>query len=168
MGTVAPRDGTQRFEFSSRRERAALEASIASCERIPDAAAVESSQTSLQTDTGDLHAGPVSDEIASLPLGKHRNHQPFLDLAPGTTPARLQNAVIVTSVRDVATNVNGTAHSNKRLDGSTNVYVSLLNHAVCMPPSETVSTFHISTASVDAVQGMAPPEVAQPASWNVR
>ena len=74
---------------------------------------------------------------------------------PGTTPARFQNAVIVTSARDRATNVNGTAHNNRRLDGPTNVYVYLAHYAECMAPSETVSTSHISTAGFDAEQGIA-------------
>jgi len=54
---------------------------------------VESGQTLLQTETGDLHAEFKSGEITALPLGNYRNYQTLLNLVPGTTPARFQNAV---------------------------------------------------------------------------
>ncbi len=118
---------------------------------------VESGQTLLQTETGDLHAEFKSGEITALPLGNYRNYQTVLNLVPGTTPARFQNAVTDTPARALGTNVNGTAgnNNNTRLDGTSNVYIYLPHHALYVAPAETVSTVNISTASFDAEQGMA-------------
>ena len=124
---------------------------------LSEAITVESGQTLLQTDTGDLHAELKSGEITALPLGNYRNYQTLLNLVPGTTPAQFQNAPIDTPARALSTNVNGTARNNNntRLDGTTNVYVCLPHHAVYVAPAETVSTVNVSTASFDAEQGMA-------------
>ena len=116
---------------------------------------VESGQTLLQTDTGDLHAELKSREITALPLGNYRNYQTLLNLVPGTTPARVRNSLTDTPPRALSTNVNGTANNNTRLDGTTNVFVYLSHHAVYVAPAETVSTVNVSTASFDAEQGMA-------------
>jgi Carboxypeptidase regulatory-like domain len=124
---------------------------------LSEVVTVESGRTLLQTDKGDLHAELKSGEITTLPLGNYRNYQTLLNLVPGTTPARFQNAITDTPARALGTNVNGTAgnNNNTRLDGTTNVYVYLPHHAVYVAPSETVSTVNISTASFDAEQGMA-------------
>ena len=124
---------------------------------LSEAITVESGQTRLQTDTGDLHAEFKSGEITALPLGNYRNYQTLLNLVPGTTPARFQNAVTDTPARALGTNVNGTAgnNNNTRLDGASDVYVYLPHHAVYVAPAETVSTVNVSTASFDAEQGMA-------------
>jgi carboxypeptidase family protein/TonB-dependent receptor-like protein len=122
-----------------------------------DAVTVESSRTLLQTDTGDLHAELKSGEITALPLGNYRNYQTLLNLVPGTTPARFENAISDTPARGLSTNINGTAsnNNNTRLDGATAVYVFLPHHTVYVAPAETVSTVNVSTASFDAEQGMA-------------
>jgi hypothetical protein len=124
---------------------------------LSEVVTVESSRALLQADTGDLHAELKSDEITALPLGNYRNYQALLNLVPGTTPARLQNAITDTPARALGTNVNGTAgnNNNTRLDGTSNVYVFLPHHVVYVAPAETVSTVNVSTASFDAEQGMA-------------
>jgi hypothetical protein len=118
---------------------------------------VQSEVSILQTDTGDVHAQLKSKEIESLPLGNYRNYQSLLNLVPGTTPARFQNAVTDTPARALSTNVNGTARNNNntRLDGTSNVYIWLPHHAVYVAPAETVDTVSMTTASFDAEQGMA-------------
>jgi len=124
---------------------------------LTESITVQSERALLQTDSGDLHGVLDSDEIETLPLGSYRNYQKLLDLVPGTTPARFQNAITDTPARSLSTNVNGLNRNNNntRLDGATNVYIWLPHHAVYVAPSETVDTVNISTASFDAEQGMA-------------
>jgi Carboxypeptidase regulatory-like domain len=124
---------------------------------LTDAVTVQSEQKLLQTDSGSLTAELKAEEIESLPLDNYRNYQSLLNLVPGTTPARFQNAVTDTPARALSTNVNGTARNsnNTRLDGTTNVFIWLPHHAVYVAPAETVETVNISTDNFDAEQGMA-------------
>jgi outer membrane receptor protein involved in Fe transport len=118
---------------------------------------VQSETSLLQTDTGDVHSQLTGKEIVSLPLGNYRNYQSLVNLVPGATPGRFQNAVTDTPERALSTNVNGTARNsnNTRLDGATNIFVWLPHHAVYIAPAETVDTVNVTTASFDAEQGMA-------------
>src|SRR5439155_235249 len=83
--------------------------------------------------------------------GNYRNYQTLLNLVPGTTPARFQNAVTDTPARALSTNVNGTARNsnNTRLDGTVNVFIWLPHHAVYVAPAETVYTVNVSTDNSD-------------------
>jgi hypothetical protein len=124
---------------------------------LSEAITVQSEQKLLQTDSGSLTSELKSEEIETLPLGNYRNYQTLLNLVPGTTPARFQNAVTDTPARALSTNVNGTARNsnNTRLDGTTNVFIWLPHHAVYVAPAETVETVNIATDNFDAEQGMA-------------
>ena len=57
--------------------------------------------------------------IGNLPLSGYRNFQSLINLVPGATPVRFQNAVIDTPQRDFTTNVNGQdrGDNNTRVDG---------------------------------------------------
>ena len=125
--------------------------------QLTEAITVVSEQQLLQTDSGSLYSELKSEEITQLPLGNYRNYQSLLNLVPGTTPARFQNAVTDTPARSLSTNVNGTARNNNntRLDGTTNVFIWLPHHAVYVAPAETVDTVNIQTDNFDAEQGMA-------------
>ena len=115
-------------------------------------------QTSLlQTDKADIHTELKSTEVTNLPLSNYRNYQKLLDLVPGATPARFQNAVTDTPARALTTNVNGTARNNNntRQDGTANVYIWLPHHSVYVAPAETIDSVNITTNSFDAEQGMA-------------
>jgi hypothetical protein len=111
----------------------------------------------LQTDKADIHAELKSAEISNLPLNNYRNYQKLIDLVPGATPARFQNAVIDSPARALTTNVNGTARNNNntRQDGTANIFIWLPHHSVYVAPAETIDTVNISTNSFDAEQGMA-------------
>ncbi len=125
--------------------------------QLTEAITVESEHQLLQTDSGALTNELKAQAIEDLPLGNYRNYQTLLNLVPGTTPARFQNAVTDTPARALSTNVNGTARNsnNTRLDGTTNVFIWLPHHAVYVAPAETVDTVNISTNNFDAEQGMA-------------
>jgi carboxypeptidase family protein/TonB-dependent receptor-like protein len=125
--------------------------------QLTEAITVQSERALLQTDKADLHSELSAKEISSLPLSNYRNYQSLLNLVPGATPARFQNAVTDTPARALTTNVNGTNRmtNTTRLDGTTNVFIWLPHHSIYVAPSETVETVNVTTNSFDAEQGMA-------------
>jgi hypothetical protein len=117
---------------------------------------VEATSALLQTTKSDVNTNVESRAIESLPLSNYRNYQSLINLVPGTTPGRFQNAVIDTPMRDLTTNINGQERgaNNTRLDGSANILVTMPHHVVYVPPVESIAEVNISTASFDAEQGM--------------
>ena len=95
-------------------------------------------------------------EIGNLPLSGYRNFQSLVNLVPGATPVRFQNAVIDTPQRDFTTNVNGQdrGDNNTRVDGAPNILVTMPHHMVYVPPVESIEEVNISTNNFDAEQGM--------------
>jgi len=124
---------------------------------ISEQVTVTAASTLLQTDTADIHVQVESKEITDLPLGAFRNYQSLLNLVPGATPARFQNAITDTPGRSLSTNINGTARNNNntRIDGAQSVNIWLPHHAAYVPPSETIEVASVSTNSFDAEQGFA-------------
>jgi hypothetical protein len=118
---------------------------------------VESATQLLQTDKAVVNTELRSAEITAMPTNQFRNYQALVNLVPGSTPARFQNAETDTPARSLATNVNGAAINNNatRTDGATNVNIWLPSHNMYVSPAETVDTVNISTSNFDAEQGMA-------------
>ena len=94
--------------------------------------------------------------MENLPLSGYRNYQSLINLVPGATPARFQNAVTDTPGRALTTNVNGQERgaNNTRVDGSADILVTMPHHAVYVPPVESIQEVNISTNNFDAEQGM--------------
>ena len=94
--------------------------------------------------------------MENLPLSGYRNFQSLINLVPGATPARFQNAVTDTPGRALSTNVNGQERgaNNTRVDGSADILVTMPHHAVYVPPVESIQEVNISTNNFDAEQGM--------------
>ena len=94
--------------------------------------------------------------MENLPLSGYRNYQSLINLVPGATPARFQNAVTDTPGRALSTNVNGQERgaNNTRVDGSADILVTMPHHAVYVPPVESIQEVNISTNNFDAEQGM--------------
>jgi outer membrane receptor protein involved in Fe transport len=124
---------------------------------ITESITVSGAATVLQTDTTDVRAQLESKEITDLPLGAYRNYQTLLNLVPGATPGRFQNAITDTPGRALTTNVNGTARNNNntRIDGAQSVNIWLPHHTAYTPPSETIEVVNVSTNNFDAEQGFA-------------
>src|SRR6187399_2632014 len=94
--------------------------------------------------------------MENLPLSGYRNYQSLINLVPGATPARIQNAVTDTPGRALSTNINGQERgaNNTRVDGSADILVTMPHHAVYVPPVESIQEVNISTNNFDAEQGM--------------
>src|SRR5262249_23453187 len=117
---------------------------------------VEASVVALQTNKTDVNVNLQAQEIGTLPLSGYRNFQSLVNLVPGATPMRFQNAVIDTPQRDFTTNVNGQdrGDNNTRVDGAPNILVTMPHHMVYVPPVESIEEVNISTDNFDAEQGM--------------
>jgi hypothetical protein len=123
---------------------------------LTDTVTVEASAAQLQTTKADVNVNLEARAIGNLPLSGYRNFQSLVNLVPGATPVRFQNAVIDTPQRDFTTNVNGQdrGDNNTRVDGSANILVTMPHHMVYVPPVESIEEVNISTNNFDAEQGM--------------
>jgi len=123
---------------------------------VTEQVTVEASAAVLQTAKADVSVSLDTPAIGNLPLSNYRNFQTLINLVPGSTPARFQNAVTDTPGRALTTNVNGMERgaNNTRLDGSADILVTMPHHAVYVPPVESIEEVHISTNNFDAEQGM--------------
>jgi hypothetical protein len=123
---------------------------------VAEQVTVEASSAVLQTTKSDVSVTLTSQALDNLPLSNYRNYQTLINLVPGATPARFQNAVTDTPGRALSTNVNGQERgaNNTRLDGSADILVTMPHHAVYVPPVESIEEVNISTNNFDAEQGM--------------
>src|SRR6267143_5350434 len=117
---------------------------------------VEASVVNLQTEKSDVQTELSEKAILNMPLNQYRNFQTLINLVPGATPGKFQNAIADTPERALSTNINGTNRNNNntRVDGAADVFVWLPHHAVYIPPAETVQEVNISTNNFDPEQGM--------------
>jgi Carboxypeptidase regulatory-like domain len=117
---------------------------------------VEATGALLQTTKADVSVSLESRAITNLPLPGYRNYQSLINLVPGATPGRFQNAITDTPGRALTTNINGQDRgaNNTRVDGSANILVTLPHHTVYVPPVESIQEVNISTNNFDAEQGI--------------
>jgi Carboxypeptidase regulatory-like domain len=117
---------------------------------------VEGSAPVLQTAKADISVNLDERTVQNMPLSGYRNYQSLINLVPGATPARFQNAVTDTPGRALTTNVNGQERgaNNTRVDGSADILVTMPHHAVYVPPVESIQEVNIATNNFDAEQGM--------------
>lgn len=123
---------------------------------VTETITVEASAAVLQTTKSDVNVNLESRAMENLPLSNYRNFQTLINLVPGATPARFQNAITDTPGRALSTNINGQERgaNNTRLDGSADILVTMPHHAVYVPPVESIAEVNISTNNFDAEQGM--------------
>ncbi|HSB17428.1 MAG TPA: carboxypeptidase-like regulatory domain-containing protein, partial [Bryobacteraceae bacterium] len=123
---------------------------------VTEAITVEASGALLQTTKADVNVNLGSRAIENLPLPGYRNYQSLINLVPGATPTRYQNAVTDTPQRALTTNVNGQERgaNNTRVDGSADILVTMPHHTVYVPPVESIEEVNISTNNFDSEQGM--------------
>ena len=123
---------------------------------VTDSVTVEAGAALLQTTKSDVNVNLEARAIGNLPLSGYRNFQSLINLVPGATPGRFQNAVIDTPQRDLSFNFNGQdrGNNNTRVDGSANILVTMPHHMVYVPPVESIEEVNISTSNFEAEQGM--------------
>jgi hypothetical protein len=123
---------------------------------LAEEVSVEATSALLQTTRSDVSVSLDTRAMENLPLSNYRNYQSLINLVPGATPARFQNAVTDTPGRALTTNVNGQERgaNNTRVDGSADILVTMPHHAVYVPPVESIQEVNIATNNFDAEQGM--------------
>ena len=123
---------------------------------LSEMVSVEATAAVLQTTKSDVSTTLEARAMENLPLSNYRNFQTLINLVPGATPARFQNAVTDTPGRALSTNINGQERgaNNTRVDGSADILVTMPHHAVYVPPVESIQEVNISTNNFDAEQGM--------------
>ncbi len=123
---------------------------------LTEQVSVEASTAVLQTSKSDVSTNIDTKAIENVPLSGYRNFQTLINLVPGATPGRYQNAVTDTPGRSLTTNVNGQERgaNNTRIDGSAAILVTMPHHAVYVPPVESIQEVNIATNNFDAEQGM--------------
>ena len=123
---------------------------------VTESVTVEATAAVLQTTKADVSVNLESRAMENLPLSNYRNYQTLINLVPGATPARFQNAIADTPGRSLSTNINGQQRgaNNTRLDGSADILVTMPHHEVYVPPVESIEAVNISTNNFDAEQGM--------------
>ena len=123
---------------------------------LSETVSVEASAALLQTTKADVNVNLEARAIGDLPLSGYRNFQSLINLVPGATPGRFQNAVIDTPQRDFTFNFNGQdrGDNNTRVDGAPNILVTMTHHMAYVPPVESIEEVNISTNNFEAEQGM--------------
>jgi hypothetical protein len=123
---------------------------------VTEQVVVEGATAALQTAKSDVSVSLDPRAMENLPLSNYRNFQTLINLVPGATPGRFQNAVTDTPGRALTTNVNGQERgaNNTRVDGSADILVTMPHHAAYVPPVESIQEVNVSTNSFDAEQGM--------------
>jgi hypothetical protein len=122
---------------------------------LSETVTVASAVELLQTDKSSVNTELKAAEIAAMPLNQYRNYQALVNLVPGATPARFNNAETDTPARSLTAYVNGQSsyQNTTRTDGATNVNIWLPNHSMMVSSAETVDTVSVSTSNFDAEQG---------------
>ena len=123
---------------------------------VSEKVTVEASGVALQTEKTDVHTEITEKAIQEMPLNQYRNYQTLINLVPGATPGKFQNAIADSPERALTTNINGTNRNNNntRVDGAADVFVWLPHHTVYVPPAETIQEVNVSTNNFDPEQGM--------------
>ena len=107
---------------------------------VNEQVSVEAPIAVLQTNKADISVSLDTRAMENLPLSGYRNYQSLINLVPGATPARFQNAVTDTPGRALSTNVNGQERgaNNTRVDGSATSWS--MRHAVVPPSASRVAS----------------------------
>jgi hypothetical protein len=118
---------------------------------------VSASSAQLQTDSGVIHGELSTRELSNIPIGGYGNYQSLINLTPGATPSRYQNATMDTPSRSLTTNVNGATRTGNitSVDGAAIQQIYLPHHTLYNPPTEDIQSVDIVTNSFTAEQGLA-------------
>lgn len=111
----------------------------------------------LQTDTSEVHADLVTNELENLPVPLGRNYQQIYRTLPGFSPPVNSHSIPSNPSKALEFHVNGTSddQNSTRVDG-VSTYNILLPHVVSyIPTIESLQEVNIVTNSFDAEQGLA-------------
>jgi hypothetical protein len=130
---------------------------VLSVSSVTQSVVVNAANSQLQTDSGAVHGELSQRQLENLPIGGYSNYQSLINLIPGATPSRYQNAVMDTPSRSLTTNVNGSTRTGNvtSVDGAAIQQVYLPHHTLYNPPTEDIQSVDVVTNSFAAEQGLA-------------
>ena len=124
---------------------------------VSETVTVSSQGAVLQTETSEVHADLVANELANLPVPLGRNYQQVYRTLPGFSPPTNSHSIPSNPSKALEFHVNGTSddQNSTRVDG-VSTYNILLPHVVSyIPTIESLQEVNIVTNSFDAEQGLA-------------
>jgi hypothetical protein len=124
---------------------------------VSETVTVSSQGAVLQTETSEVHADLVANELTNLPVPLGRNYQQIYRTLPGFSPPSNSHSIPSNPSKALEFHVNGTSddQNSTRVDG-VSTYNILLPHVVSyIPTIESLQEVNIVTNSFDAEQGLA-------------
>src|SRR5207249_3052242 len=111
----------------------------------------------LQTETSEVHADLVANQLENLPVPLGRNYQQIYRTLPGFSPPVNSHSIPSNPSRSLEFNVNGTSdnQNNTRVDGVSTYNVFLAHVVSYIPTLESIQEVNVVTGTFDAEQGFA-------------
>jgi hypothetical protein len=111
----------------------------------------------LQTDKGEVRSEISTKELQQLPMPVNRNYQNLLVMVPGISPPNTSSSLAANPARGEVFSANGTTQgaANTRIEGANAINGWMSHETGYVPGLEAIETVTVSTASMDADQGLA-------------
>ena len=118
---------------------------------------VSGQAAALQTDTAEVRAEITNKDLQELPVPVNRNYQNLLVLVPGVSPPSSSSSPAANPARGEVFSVNGATQgaANTRIEGANAINAWMSHETGYVPGLEAIETVTVSTASLDADQGLA-------------
>jgi hypothetical protein len=118
---------------------------------------VSGQTAALQTDSAEVRAEITNKELQELPVPVNRNYQNLLVMVPGVSPPSSSSSPAANPARGEVFSVNGATQgaSNTRIEGANAINAWMSHETGYVPGLEAIETVTVSTASLDADQGLA-------------
>jgi len=111
----------------------------------------------LQTDKAEVTTQISTKELEEIPVPVNRNYQNLLMMVPGVSPPNTSSSPAANPARGEVFSVNGDTQgaSNTRIEGANAINGWMSHETGYVPGLEAIETVTVSTASLDADQGLA-------------
>lgn len=111
----------------------------------------------LQTDKGEVRSEISTKELQQMPIPVNRNYQNLLVMVPGVSPPDTSSSLAANPARGEVFSVNGTTQgaANTRIEGANAINGWMSHETGYVPGLDAIETVTVSTASMDADQGLA-------------
>ena len=118
---------------------------------------VSAQAATLQTDKAEVRSDIAAKDLEELPIPVNRNYQNLLIMVPGVSPPSSSSSLAANPARGEVFSVNGTTQgaSNTRIEGANAINAWMSHETGYVPGLEAIETVTVSTASLDADQGLA-------------
>ena len=122
-----------------------------------DSVQVAAQAAQLQTDKAEVRSEISTKDLEELPIPVNRNYQNLLVMVPGVSPPSSSSSLAANPARGEVFSVNGTTQgaANTRIEGANAINGWMSHETGYVPGLEAIETVTVSTASLDADQGLA-------------